>query len=54
MGRTKGSKNKSELVRPTTSALTSEGRIQFLANLMIDRVLGDPGDPSKKAEAYDE
>lgn len=41
MGRVKGSKNKNSEPRPLTSPLTTDERIQFLANLIIDRIQED-------------
>lgn len=41
MGRVKGSLNKNSKVRPLTSTLTSAERIQFLSNLIIDKILED-------------
>ncbi len=41
MGRLKGSLNKNSQSRPSTSSLSSHERIQFLANLIIDRILED-------------
>lgn len=41
MGRLKGSLNKNSQSRPMTSSLSSQERIRFLANLIIDRMLED-------------
>jgi hypothetical protein len=41
MARTKGSHNKDAMIRPVTSELTVEERIQLLANLIVDRVADD-------------
>ncbi len=41
MGRVKGSKNKEELVRPVTSSLSPQERINLLANLIIDKIQED-------------
>jgi hypothetical protein len=41
MARTKGSQNKDMMIRPATSELTVEERIQLLANLIVDRVADD-------------
>jgi len=41
MGRVKGSKNKNTEPRPATSSLSTEERILFLANLIIDRIQED-------------
>ena len=41
MGRIKGSLNKKSSKRIITSALSSEERIQFIANIIIDRILED-------------
>ncbi len=41
MGRLKGSVNKISSKRPKTSSLSSEDRIKFLANIIIDRILED-------------
>lgn len=41
MGRVKGSKNKNTMTRPATSSLTTDERIKFLANLIIDRIRED-------------
>lgn len=41
MGRLKGSLNKKTHSRPSTSSLSSHERIQFLANLIVDRILED-------------
>lgn len=41
MARLKGSLNKNSTVRPATSSLSTEERIHFLANLIIDRILED-------------
>jgi hypothetical protein len=39
MARTKGSKNKDEMVRPATSELSTDQRVQLVANLIIDRIM---------------
>jgi len=41
MGRLKGSTNKISCIRPKTSLLSSEERIKFLANIIIDRIVED-------------
>jgi len=41
MARTKGSKNKNQDIRPQTSDLTTEQRLQLVANLIIDRIAYD-------------
>ena len=41
MGRLKGSLNKNLQSRLITSSLSSQGRIHFLANLIIDKILED-------------
>jgi hypothetical protein len=41
MGRPKGSINKTSGIRPKTSLLSSEERIKFLANIIIDRIVED-------------
>lgn len=41
MARLKGSKNKISTIRPSTSCLSTQERIRFLANLIIDRILED-------------
>ena len=41
MGRLKGSVNKISSKRLKTSSLSSEDRIKFLANIIIDRILED-------------
>ena len=41
MGRLKGSTNKISGIRPKTSLLSSEERIKFLANIIIDRIVED-------------
>ena len=41
MARTKGSENKSAMIRPPTSTLTAEERMQLVANLIVDRILDD-------------
>ncbi len=44
MGRIKGSINKTSGIRPKTSLLSSEERIKFLANIIIDRIVEDQKD----------
>lgn len=41
MGRLKGNKNKSTTVRPVTSSLSLNERVQLLANIIVDRILDD-------------
>lgn len=41
MARTKGAENKNSMVRPPTCALSEDERVQFVANLIIDRILYD-------------
>lgn len=41
MGRLKGSINKTSSERPIASTLSPSERIQFLANLIIDRMIED-------------
>lgn len=41
MGRVKGVKNKNSQSRLATSNLSTEDRIRFLANLIIDKILED-------------
>lgn len=41
MARTKGSKDKNPMVRPPTSTLTCEERLQLVANLIVDRIMYD-------------
>lgn len=41
MGRVKGIKNKNVELRPIVSNLSSQERIQLLANLIIDKALED-------------
>lgn len=41
MGRVKGIKNKNSGSRPVTSSLSSQERVQLLANLIIDKILED-------------
>ena len=56
MGRLKGSINKTSGIRPKTSLLSSEERIKFLANIIIDRIVDDQknGEPllNKIKEKY--
>jgi hypothetical protein len=56
MGRLKGSTNKISGIRPKTSLLSSEERIKFLANIIIDRIVDDQknGEPllNKIKEKY--
>ena len=56
MGRLKGSLNKTSGIRPKTSLLSSEERIKFLANIIIDRIVDDQknGEPllNKIKEKY--
>gem|GEM_PF-1079309 len=44
MARTKGSKNKDLNIRPETSTLTTEARLQLVANLIVDRIMHDKDD----------
>lgn len=41
MARTKSSENKTTMVRPPTSTLTTEERMQLVANLIVDRIMYD-------------
>lgn len=41
MGRTKGSKNKKPTIDPLHTAMTSEERLDFLANLIVERIEED-------------
>jgi hypothetical protein len=41
MGRTKGSINKDPSTVPATVFLSTEERIEFLANLIVDRIIED-------------
>jgi|HubBroStandDraft_2_1064218.scaffolds.fasta_scaffold2580993_1 hypothetical protein len=41
MAQIKGSKDKNLLVRPLTSELTTEERMQLVANLIADRIMYD-------------
>lgn len=41
MGRAKGSLNKKQPVRPLPSKLSDEERVQFVANLIVDKILDD-------------
>lgn len=41
MGRLKGSRNKSNTIRPQTSALSTEDRLRIFANLVIDKIIED-------------
>jgi hypothetical protein len=43
MARTKGSPNKNSEGRPATSDLSTEQRLQLIANLIIDRIAYDQG-----------
>jgi len=58
MGRLKGNKNKISSTKPYTSTLTlsPENRVQFLANLIIDRIIEDQnsGQPLLKTIKQDE
>lgn len=44
MARTKGSKNKDLSIRPETCKLTTEERLQLVANLIVDRIMHDKDD----------
>jgi hypothetical protein len=41
MGRAKGSQNKEQQKAPHTVELTTEQKLEFLANLIVDRVEAD-------------
>jgi hypothetical protein len=41
MARLKGSTNKHISSQPTTIALSTEGRLEFLANIIVDRIMDD-------------
>lgn len=41
MARTKGSQNKKQSPPPTTVTLTTEERLTYLANLIVDRIMLD-------------
>lgn len=41
MGRTKGSQNKEPQKAPHTVDLTTEQKLEFLANLIVDRIEAD-------------
>jgi hypothetical protein len=41
MARAKGAKNKIAIALPEVCNMTAEQRIEFLANLIIDRILDD-------------
>lgn len=41
MARKKGIKNKETMVRPPTSELTADERMQVVADLIIDRIFDD-------------
>jgi len=43
MGRAKGSRNKELLKAPHTVELTTEQKLEFLANLIVDRIEADQG-----------
>jgi hypothetical protein len=47
MARLKGSKNKNSSALPEYSLLTSEQRIEVLANLIVDRILEDQNSGEK-------
>ncbi len=47
MGRTKGSKNKSQEQLPHYAQLPPEERIEFVAALIVDRILEDQQQGSK-------
>ncbi len=54
MARPKGSKNTKQAPSPTTLKLSMEARIEFLANLIVDRIEQDQKDGQtllKKLEA---
>lgn len=44
MSRPKGSKNKQALAVPDTVLLSTEGRIEFIASLIVDRIAMDETD----------
>jgi hypothetical protein len=41
MARLKGSTNKHISSQPVTIALSTEGRLEFLANIIVDRIIDD-------------
>ncbi len=41
MGRLKGSLNKISTIRPSASNLSTEERIRFIANILIDKIVED-------------
>ena len=47
MARLKGSKNKNSSALPEYSLLTSEQKIEVLANLIVDRILEDQNSGEK-------
>ena len=47
MARQKGSKNKNLSVQPETISLSIEERIDFLANIIVDRIMDDQSDGQK-------
>jgi hypothetical protein len=54
MGRIKGIKNNSSLTPIVTSSLTPQERIQFLANLIIDRILEDQNNGQQLRKKFQE
>jgi hypothetical protein len=51
MARTVGSKNQNLMVRPPTSLLTTEERMQLVASLIVDRIIdGDLNERSLPKE----
>ena len=48
MPRPKGTKNKSVLRESPTLSLTTEERIDFLANLIVDKILAEKKRPTLK------
>ena len=54
MGRIKGTKNNSSLTPIVTSSLTPQERIQFLANLIIDRILEDQNNGQQLRKKFQE
>ena len=41
MGRRKGSKNKTPTIDPLHTAMSSEERLEFIANLIVERIEAD-------------
>ena len=47
MARLKGSTNKKISSQPATVALSIEGRLEFLANIIVDRIMEDQNSGQK-------